>query len=140
MRTILKFIFSFWIVIVLCFSQIVTAGDKDDNCIELNTNVPFIWKKICTDWWSAQQWEWTNVNAETAFPTLMWWLTKIVIWLIIAFSFLMPVAWWIMIASSWADQSLYWKWKDLIMKVIIWIILLWLSGIILHAINPNFFK
>jgi hypothetical protein len=32
------------------------------------------------------------------------------------------------------------KWKKLVIKVAIWIALLWASWIILHLINPNFFR
>lgn len=141
MKYLKKLIF----LIVFSFGSlfVVFAGNwwnsEKWNCIELNTNVPFIWNKICTDW-SANNWEGTNVTADNAFPVLVWWLSKIVMGIIIAVAFLMVIIWWVMITSSWADQSLYWRWRDLIIKAIIWIALLWLSWIILHAINPNFFK
>ncbi len=120
-----------------------TTSSNNENCVKLNTSIPWIGNKICM-WdedkgYDAENNQ-TSVNAESAFPRLMGALTKIVVSLIIAVGFLMIVVWWVMIASSWADQSLYWKWKDLILKVAIWIALLGLSWVILHMINPNFFK
>jgi intracellular septation protein A len=60
--------------------------------------------------------------------------------LIIAVGLVMIVAGGLLITASGADQSRYWKWKDMIIKVAIGIALLGLSGVILHMINPNFFK
>jgi hypothetical protein len=89
---------------------------------------------------SSQNWDKTTVTADDAFPVLIGWLMKILIAIIIAVGLLMIIWGGILISSSWADQSLYGKWKDMIMKVIIWIALLGLSWLILHMINPNFFK
>jgi hypothetical protein len=45
----------------------------------------------------------------------------------------------VMIASSGANSGGYDQGKKMIRKVIIWLVLLWASGIILALINPNFF-
>lgn len=112
--------------------QTTPAGDSTSTSecdwVQLNTDVPFVWNCIKKD------------NTATAFPTLMWGLTKMVVTAILIISFLLIIAWWVMIAMWWAEQSLQWKGKDLILKVIIWIALLGTSWIILHIINPNFFK
>lgn len=102
--------------------------EEECDWIELNTNVPFIRK--CLE----------KENADTAFPKLMGWLSKIVITFTLVIAFLMVVAGWVLITMSWADQSNFSKWKELIIKVIVWIVLLGSSWVILYMINPNFFS
>jgi len=58
----------------------------------------------------------------------------------IAISFIALIASGVMMSLSWVNQSVAWKGKELLKKVILWIVLLWLSWLILHTINPNFFK
>jgi len=108
-----------------------------DECkpVKLNTNVPFIGNQIET----CEKWDPNKTTIWNAFPRLMWWMSKLLITLILIVWFLMIVVWWVMITASWAYKDGK-KWKELIMKVIIWIILLWMSWIILNVINPNFFK
>lgn len=106
---------------------------KDDcwedwkKCIKLNTNFPWVWRTIKKD------------AAWDVFWQMMWWLMKLALNFVVAWAFLAFLAAWIMISMSWVNQSVAWKWKDLIKKVILWIVLIWLSGLILHTINPNFF-
>jgi hypothetical protein len=76
----------------------------------------------------------------TAFPVLMWWLSKIVVSLILITSFMTLIYAWVLMTTWWYDQSNYSKGIELIEKVIRWIALLWASGVILHLINPNFFN
>lgn len=102
-----------------------------EDWIRLNTNVPFIGNCI---WWEDSE-----VDEENAFPILMWWMSKILITLTLVIAFLMLVAGGVLITTSGADQANYSKWKELIIKVLIWIFLLWASWVILHMINPNFF-
>lgn len=117
----------------------------DDSCkdwIQLNTNVPFVWnciQKVDSEAEEGSDWETTKTTTENVFAKLMWWLSKIVIAIIVVVSFLLLVAWWVMIAMAWANESLKSKWKDLVIRVIVGIVLLWASWIILHIINPNFF-
>lgn len=156
MKRILRFIFYFLApaIFILSFSfsssQInpsnwwntnSSSSTKDNNCVELNTSIPWIWKRICM--WnsnSSSDENTTTVTPETAFPKLMGALTKLLLAVIIAVWFVMIILWGVLISSSWADQSLYGKGKSMIIKVIVWIALLWISWLILHMINPNFFK
>lgn len=125
-----KIIISFLSLFIFVWFLSFWYADDTCNWIKLNTNVPFV-----TDWGKCIE----RDKAEEAFPKLMWWISKIVITLTLVTWFLMLVAWWVLITMSWAEQSNYWKWKELIIKVIVWILLLWASGVILHMINPNFF-
>lgn len=99
-----------------------------ENSIKLNTNIPWIWKCIKKE------------EATDTFWRLMWALMSIVVNITVAVSFIALIASWVMMSLSWVNQSTAWKWKDLLKKVIWWIVLIWVSGIILHTINPNFFK
>ena len=136
----IKKIFYFIFIFALFFVNFFVSAKEDENCVQLNTNIPFIGNEICMWEKSSQNWDKTTVTADDAFPVLVGWLMKILIAIIIAVGLLMIIWGGILISSSWADQSLYGKWKDMIMKVIIWIALLGLSWLILHMINPNFFK
>jgi len=98
------------------------------TCIQLNTDVPGVWDCIDPN------------SASSSFWWLMWWLMHLLINFVIAVSFIALIASGVMIAMWWASQWTAWKWKELLKKVVIWIILLWLSWIILHTINPNFYK
>jgi len=111
-------------------------SNSDDNnwwwntsdCIKLNTNFPWVWKCI------------SPTDPSSAFSWLMWWLMKLVVNITIAVSFIALIASGIMLTTSWISQSTAWKWKELLKKVVLWIALLWLSWLILHTINPNFYK
>ena len=102
--------------------------------IQLNTSIPFIGKCIesaSTNVWEGEE---ISVTGETAFPVLMWSLTKILVTIILIVSFVLIIIWGIMIATgnpSWG--------KKMIIKVVVGIALLWASGVILRLINPNFF-
>jgi len=99
--------------------------------IELNTNIPWIWDNNgCIK----------KEEATDTFWKLMWGLMKLALNITVAIAFIALIASGIMIAVSGINQSTAWKWKELIKKVILWIVLIWLSWIILHTINPNFFK
>lgn len=98
--------------------------------IKLNTSVPFIGN--CIE--SKEQNPNSNVTDETAFPVLMWSLTKILVTVILIISFVLIIVGGIMIATG--DPS---GGKKMIMKVVIGIALLGASGVILRLINPNFF-
>jgi hypothetical protein len=101
--------------------------------IELNTSVPFIGK--CIESKSTDQGtDETNVTWETAFPVLMWSLTKILVTAILILSFVLIVIGGIMIATGDASGG-----KKMIIKVVVGIAILGASGVILRLINPNFF-
>ncbi len=110
-----------------CSAQWVCCG------IELNTSVPFIGKCIESSSTNQSPDE-TNVTWDTAFPVLMWSLTKILVTIILIVSFILIIIGGIMIATG--DPS--WG-RKMIMKVVVGIALLWASGVILRLINPNFF-
>lgn len=126
-------------IIILCslffwlffsFGSISFADPSKDDCIKLNTDFPWIWKWRCIK----------KGDASSTFWTIMWGLMKIAINITIWVAFIALIASWVMMTLSWASQWTAWKWKDLLKKVVLWIVLLWLSWLILHAINPNFFK
>ncbi len=97
--------------------------------IKLNTNVPFIGDCI-EDKADDPSW----VSSDQAFPVLMWSLVKILVTVILILSFVLIVVWGIMISTGDAAWG-----KKMIIKVVIWIAILWASGVILRLINPNFF-
>ncbi len=136
----LRKIFFVVVFVFLFVFSFFSFAKEDWKCIQLNTDMPFIGDKIgdCTGENGATGY-W-KVTEENAFPQLIWWMSKLTISFIIIFSFLFLVAGGILISLSWADQSMYSKWKEMILKVIIWIALLGLAWVILHIINPNFFK
>lgn len=115
------------------FAYAENGDDEWDDCdwISLNTHVPFIWNCI---WWEG-----SDVEDDEIFPFLIWWMTKILVTVVIVVGFFMLVAWWVMITMSWADQSAFSTWKDLIIRVLVGIFLLWASWVILYMLNPNFF-
>lgn len=106
--------------------------------IKLNTNVPFIGNCIeySNDQWANTNENTTRVNIMNAFPILMGSLSRIMLTIILIGSFLMIVVWGVMMTNP--EQ--FWDGKKIIKNVIIAIALLWLSWIILNAINPNFFR
>lgn len=114
--------------------------DPNFKCcwVQLNNVIPFIWDCIEMNAESSRD-NTTNVNSVTAFPILMQWLMKILMSVIMIFSFLMIIVAWLMIVS-WAFG---WNWfttgKKIIKNVIISLILLWCSWLILSLINPSFF-
>ena len=108
--------------------------------VQLNTVVPFIWDCIELDADSSRG-DTTSVNSMTAFPILMQWLMKILMSVIMVFSFIMVIVSWLMM-TTWAfwKSSGFDKWKTILKNVIISFILLWCSWLILSLINPSFFK
>ena len=106
--------------------------------VKLNTNVPFIGNCIRL-WTDASTEDTTVVTDVTAFPRLMWGLTKILTTIILLVCFWWILVWGVMIAAAGSDEGQAKKGKWLIGKVILAMALLWTSGIILHLINPNFF-
>jgi hypothetical protein len=100
---------------------------KDWCCgIKLNTNFPIIWNCI---------WDKESENPTNAFPTMIWAITKIVMSLIFVVCFIFIIISGIM----WASDNPSWA-KNLLKKVAVTILILWLSGVILRLINPNFFS
>ena len=116
--------------------------DSSNRCcwIQLNTVVPFIWDCIELDTNSNNE-NTTSVNSMTAFPVLMQWLMKIMMSVIMVFSFIMVIVSWLMM-TVWAmpKSSSFDKWKNIFKNVLISLILLWCSWLILSLINPSFFK
>lgn len=116
-------VFATWEVVV----------DDCENGIKLNTKVPFVGDCIKFGDGAGE------VNSITAFPILMWGLTKIMMTAILIFSFLMVIVWGTMMVSWAVWWSNYDKGKKMVMNVLIALILLGTSGLILKLINPNFF-
>ncbi len=111
--------------------------------IKLNTVVPFIGDCIeMTTQNSTHTSNWdntSNVNQLNAFPFLMMGLSKILVTVILIFSFLIVISAWLLMVTWVYDEKYYTKWKDMITKVLMALILLWSSGLILKLINPSFF-
>lgn len=122
-----------------CSAEWVCCG------IKLNTNVPFIGNciELSKKSWDTPEGETdpneTRVTDKTAFPRLMWWLTKILVTIIILAGFIGILAGWVMISASGGDDSRASEWRKLIIRVVIALALLGASGVILRLINPNFF-
>lgn len=129
MKIFFKFVLSLWFVLSPLFLFNFSYAEPL-NCtwVTLNTDIPFVGRCI------------ESSEKEKAFPRLMKWMTKMVMTLILTTWFLLIIAGWVMMTMWWADKAMFDKWKKLVIKVGIWIALLWASWIILHLINPNFFK
>jgi len=117
-----------WTVCEPCSKAGVCCG------IQLNTSIPFIGNCIennATDVWAGEE---KSVTWTTAFPVLMWSLTKILVTVILIVSFILIIIGGIMIATgnpSWG--------RKMIINVVMGIALLGASWVILRLINPNFF-
>lgn len=145
---------------VCCGIKLNTNVPFIGNCIELSkwdiackTDADCSWGDTCVfneenykndgnDIWiciSQKESDQTTVTDKTAFPVLMWWLTKILVTIIILAGFIGILAGGVMISSSGGSDEGAKKGKDLIIRVIIALALLGASGVILRLINPNFF-
>lgn len=119
--------------------------DPSRECcgILLNTVVPFIGDCIemtsQDDPWSSNAPNTTTINQLNAFPFLMMGLSKILVTIILIFSFLIIIVAWLMMTTWVYSESNYKKGMERIQKVVVWLILLWASGLILKLINPSFF-
>ncbi len=111
--------------------------------ILLNTVVPFIWDCIemtsQNDVWSSSNENTSTVNQLNAFPFLMMGLSKILVTVILIFSFLIVIASGLMMTTWVYDESNYKTGMERIKKVVVALILLWSSWLILKLINPSFF-
>lgn len=108
------------------------CSNKDVCCwVKLNTDVPFIWN--CIELWS-NNWDTGKITEQNAFPTLVAWLTKLLMTVILIVCFLVLIVAWVL-WTTWDAK----KWKDLIKWVAIALALLWASWVILRLVNPNFF-
>lgn len=132
--------------------QSYAAVDPNHCCgIKLNTNVPWIGRCILFGNTNNKDRDWTNtygngnttitVNVLNTFPLLMGALGKILLTVILLAWFGMLIRWGVQRASSneGSRSGTSW-WKAMIAKVAIWLALIGASGVILHAINPNFFQ
>jgi uncharacterized membrane protein YcjF (UPF0283 family) len=104
--------------------------------------VPFIWD--CIEMTTQNSTEWNNwdtsyINQLNAFPFLMMGLSKILVTVILIFSFLVVIAAGLMMVTWVYEEWNYSKWLGRIKKVVVALILLWSSGLILKLINPTFF-
>ena len=119
--------------------------DPTKKCcgILLNTVVPFIGDCIemttQNDVSSSNDSNTSTVNQLNAFPFLMMGLSKIVVTVILIFSFLIIIAAWLMMTTWVYSEQNYKKGMERVQKVVVGLILLWASGLILKLINPSFF-
>lgn len=138
-----------------------SCAEPDVCCgIELNTKVPFIGDCIeltkkcidgtCPNWYKCDEKSnkcrvektdpnQTVIDEEEAFPTLMGWLIRILVTIIMLWSFMAILAGGVMISAAWSDEQRATKGKKLIIDVVIALAILGASGVILRLINPNFF-
>ncbi len=118
--------------------------DPAEACcwIKLNTVVPFIGDCIEMTTQNSTSWarpDSSSVNQLNAFPFLMMGLSKILVTVILIFSFLVVIFAGLMMVAWVQNEKYYTDWKDMIIKVLGALILLWSSGLILKLINPTFF-
>lgn len=115
-------------------------AQKKCSCgIKLNTIVPFIGDCIQFGG-SSNDSNTTVVGPTTAFPLLMGGLSKIMVTVILVFSFLLLIVAGVMMTAGGAQETAaYSQGKQLIGKVVVGIALLGMSGLILKLINPSFF-
>lgn len=116
--------------------------EKEVCCewILLSTNVPFIGQCIVyrkTD--EPQPEAWLVVDETNAFPILMWWLSKIMVSIILLSSFIGLLVAWVMISASGSSEEGAKTWRRIIGNIIAALAILGVSGVILRLINPNFF-
>lgn len=108
--------------------------------ILLNTSVPFIGQCIVFRRSNEKQPEaWLVVDEETAFPILMWGLSKILVSIILLVGFVWMLVGGVMISASGGTEDWAKKGKKIIWNIISALALLWASWVILRLINPNFF-
>lgn len=108
------------------------CSNKDVCCgVKLNTDVPFIWN--CIELGQAN-WTTGKITEANAFPTLIAWLTKLLMTVILIVCFLVVIVAWVL-WTTWDSK----KGKELIKWVAIALALLGASGVILRLVNPNFF-
>lgn len=137
-----------WVEKETCEQQAAAKKECDPSkecCgIKLNTNVPFIGN--CIEYIKDGQTATSNnpnattVNSLNAFPLLIWWLSRILLTVILVGSFVMVIAAGVMMAAPDALGGSFSTGQSIIWRVVAGIALLGASGIILNAINPNFFK
>ena len=103
-----------------------------DECdwISLNTCFPVIWD--CIHLKGKDGWQW--MNPTTVFPYMMWAIMRIIMSVVLVVCFIFVIVAWIKWASNDPKSA-----RDLLKKVAITVLLLWLSGVILKVINPLFF-
>lgn len=107
------------------------CNGKDVCCgVKLNTDVPFVGRCITLN----SQDSTSEITEQNAFPTLVAWLTKLLMTVILIVCFLVLIVAWVL-WTTWDAK----KWKDLIKWVAIALALLWASWVILRLVNPNFF-
>ena len=138
-----------------------SCAEPDVCCgIQLNTKVPFIGDCIeltkkcidgtCPNWYKCDEKSnkcrvektdpnQTVIDEAEAFPTLMGWLIRILVTIIMLWSFMAILAGGVMISAAWSDEQRATKGKKLIIDVVIALAILGASGVILRLINPNFF-
>ena len=102
---------------------------KKCNWIKLNTDFPLIGNCI-----HLKKWEWW-VDSTTVLPVMIWSLMKITMSVVMVVCFIMIIIAGIKRSSNSPKEA-----QDLIKKVAITVLLLWLSGVILKVINPLFFS
>lgn len=114
---------------------VCTPCDWDKVCcgVKLNTNIPFVWNCITLSKQDPSA-EYDVVTEANAFPTLIAWLTKLLMTVILIVCFLVVIVAWVL-WTTWDSK----KGKELIKWVAIALALLGASGVILRLVNPNFF-
>ncbi len=127
------------------YNSCISSWWSPDRCsckalwwISLNTNVPFVWN--CISLRASSSADTTQVTPTTAFPRLLWGLTKIVMTVILIFCFMAIIVGGVLISMGGASEEQAKKWKDLIKHVVMALALLGASGVILRVINPSFFS
>ena len=134
-KLLLYFIWWLFSLFIWYFSllwNVYAQGAVKSECswgIKLNTDFPLVGNCIEL----KKSWTWTT-NTLNAFPTMVWALMRIIASMVLVVCFIMIIMAWIKRSANDPKAA-----RDLIKKVAITILLLWLSGVILKVINPTFF-
>ena len=103
----------------------------------------YILLSIITLWSQAYAWDpfWVSritENLRNWWNDLVWTADGIawyIIWLFYFIAVMVWIYWWFLILVSWWDEEKVKKWKNYVIYMIIWLIIIFLSSVIVRWIN-----
>lgn len=127
------FLSSFWFV--------SAQNENKSTTIKITVSTPVPWASC------DMKWEWKNVTYECEVDRSFNWSINLFQNIIKWFTFLALTTWvlaitiaWILYSMGWIDDDLMNKSKQMIVKIIIWLIILLSSGYILQLLAPWVYK